>query len=234
LSDYLAHTKELQPEFTATVSFNSQKLGVFKFDKNSLFQPEREIIIKANQIHKGSNSLHISMSGKGRLYYNAEFVQYIKREGQPRTVTASGITINRTYQKLVPRWDERLGAMRLQPVESSSTDFASGDTVRVKLTVNSLRNYYYVLVEDFLPAGCEAFDRGRLDPWEWTDWWVDKDVRDDRVSFYVDKLPGGKSVLEYEFRASIPGTYRAMPPTVQAMYDPFVTAAGLEEIFRVR
>ncbi|MDO8683333.1 MAG: alpha-2-macroglobulin family protein, partial [Armatimonadota bacterium] len=79
LSDYLAHTKELQPEFTATMSFNGRKLGVFKFDKNSLFQPEREIIVKSNQIHKGSNFLHIVMNGRGRLYYNAEFVQYIGR-----------------------------------------------------------------------------------------------------------------------------------------------------------
>jgi hypothetical protein len=234
LSDYLKRSGELQPDFTATVSHNGRVIGLPRFDKSSLFQPEKEMVIRPGDVRTGANSIRLEKVGTGVLYYTIELVQYVEREELPTTVTGSGITVTREYRKLIPRWDERSRVTRIEPADYSTTDFRSGDSMQVRLTVNSPREYEHVIVEDYLPAGCEAFDRGRMEPWEWNYWWVDRDVRDERVTFYVETLPAGKSVLEYEFRAALPGSYHAMPPLVQAMYQPEITASGAEVRVRVR
>ena len=234
LSDYLTRTKEMQPNYTASVFHNGRKVASVHFDKSSIFQPEKEIVIHPTDVRSGRNNIKIGISGPGVLYYTVELTQYVYREDMARTITGSGITVSREYRKLVPRWDETLKSTRLQPAQSTTTCFQSGDVVQVRLIVNSPSKYDHILVEDYLPAGCEAFDRGRVEPWEWTYWWVDRDVRDERVSFYVETLPAGKRTLEYEFRAAVPGTYHAMPPLAQAMYQPEITASGPEDRVRVR
>jgi hypothetical protein len=234
LSGYLARTKELQPNFTAIISHNDARIAELHFDKSAVFQPEKEIVIHPEDIRKGANVIKLEAKGPGVLYYTLELSQFVTRKAAERTITGSGITVSREYRKLVSAWDERAKAYRLQPSRSTTTDFRSGDVIRVRLIVTSPREYRHVLVEDYLPAGCEGLDRGRVEQWEWEYWWVDRDVRDDRVSFYVDTLHGGKSVLEYEMRAGVPGTYTAMPPSVQAMYQPAVNASGLEEKVGIR
>ena len=69
---------------------------------------------------------------------------------------------------------------------------------------------------------------------EWDYWYVDKDVRDERVSFYIDTLPKGKKTLEYEIRPSVSGTYRTLPTVVQGMYDPSICVFGSEDTVEVR
>ena len=234
LSEYLPHTGELQPNFTATVTQNGRVLANLRFDKSSVFSPEKDIVIRSKEVKGGSNSLGIRLAGSGRLYYTVELAQYVRRRADVRTVNESGITITREYHKLVPKWHGTKSGSRLEPSDARSTDFQVGDTVRVKLIVRSPRQYQRLLIEDYLPAGCEAFDRGRMERWEWNYWWVERDVRDERVSFYVDTLRNGESVLEYEFRASTPGAYRAMPPLVQAMYNPSIGASGVTDVVRVR
>ncbi|MDO8587235.1 MAG: alpha-2-macroglobulin family protein [Armatimonadota bacterium] len=257
LSDYLSRSKELQPNFVATISHNNRFSGEFRFDRRSLFQPEEELVIHPissetppsptktvpgvktiprihDELRPGYHYFRINLRGRGALYYTIETTQYVRRPEKRKVAGGSGITVTREYRKLVSRWDESYRRNRLQPADSPSADLRSGDTYRVRLVIRSPRQYYHLLVEDYLPAGCEAFDRGRVDPWEWSYWWVDQDVRDERVSFYLETLPRGKSLLEYEFRAGIPGRYNALPALVEAMYDPSITAIGKEDEVRVR
>ncbi|MEW6448876.1 MAG: MG2 domain-containing protein [Bacillota bacterium] len=232
LSEYLALTRETNPDFTVTVSCNGEEIKTVRFDKDSLFAPEQEIRVDPGKVRTGENSVAFTVYGRGMLYYTVELKQFL--EDSPPGAPRSGITVKREYRKLISRRDDKTGTISLQPAKFAATGFKNGDVVRVRLTVNSPRAYRHLIVEDYLPAGCEAFDRGRMELWEWSYWWVDRDVRDDRVTFYIETLPKGESVLEYEMRAGVPGTYRARPPLVEAMYRPDVAAHGVEQKVSVR
>lgn len=233
-SQYLAISKETTPDYGFTMFDNGRKIAGGRMGKSDVFSPEREVVIRAKDVRAGANVIQIRKSGPGVLYYTIEGVQYVARNQNVRTINGSGVSVTREYHKFIPRWNDSLRYNVLQPSDWTAKSFASGDILQVRLTVNSPREYQHVLVEDYLPAGCEAFDRGRVEPWEWTYWWVDMDVRDERVSFYVDTLPVGKHVLQYQTRAWRPGSYHALGSLVQAMYEPTVKATGVEDLFEVR
>ena len=226
LSDYLAYTKELQPDFTVDLWHNGLKVKTLRFDKESVFLPEQEVVIRPGKVSSKENFFQIKMHGEGVLYYTLRLTQYVDGGELAQDSGRSGITVVREYRKLVLRRLEKSGLSRLEPARTTATTFKKGDVVRVKLIINSPREYRHLLVEDYLPAGGEAFDRGRMEPWEWNYWWVDRDVRDERVTFYVEKLPRGKSMIEYEIRAGIPGVYHTIAPLVESMYQPEIRAGG--------
>lgn len=232
---YLKHSNELNPNFTVQIMHNGRSIGKLKFDKSSLFVPEREIVIHSKDIKSGANNINLVMNGQGTLYYTMQLTQYVNLSDKAKSAAGSGLSITREYRKLVSRWDSSAGTNLLQPSRYTLTDFKTGDIIRVRLVVRnkSKRTYQRLLVEDYLPAGCEASDQGRLETWEWTYWYSDRDIRDDRVSFYVDSLPKGKSVLEYEMRASVPGTYCALPPLVESMYQPALSASGVKATVKI-
>ena len=231
MAEFLKHSKELSPNYTAEVRINGRRVAGLTFTRESIFEPDREISVSPLDVRKGRNEIEIRKLGPGNLYYTAALVQWAAKEHIPATVTGAGVTITRTYHKMPSRSDEtgRLSALG-RPVASAS----SGDVIYVRLTINATKPLQHLLVEDFIPAGCEIADRGHVDYWEWDYWYVGRDVRDERISIYVDRLKPGRYVAEYEMRASIPGSYRAMPAQVFGMYDPQVRATTAESEFEIR
>ena len=47
-----------------------------------------------------------------------------------------------------------------------------------------------------------------------------REMRDDRVSFFVRRLPRGRHSVSYRVRAEIPGQFSALPTQGYAMYAP--------------
>jgi len=73
-----------------------------------------------------------------------------------------------------------------------------------------------------------------VDYWEWDYWYVGRDIRDEKISYYLDELDPGKQVIEYRMRAGFAGTYHAMPAQVFGMYEPQIRAATAETEFEIR
>jgi uncharacterized protein YfaS (alpha-2-macroglobulin family) len=46
------------------------------------------------------------------------------------------------------------------------------------------------------------------------------ELRDERVTLFVQQLARGKSSVSYRMRAEIPGRFSALPTVVSAMYAP--------------
>ena len=46
------------------------------------------------------------------------------------------------------------------------------------------------------------------------------EYRDDRVCFFVENLPQGRSITKYRLRAETPGKFAALPATIYGMYAP--------------
>ena len=63
--------------------------------------------------------------------------------------------------------------------------------------------------------------------------WDHKELRDDRVVAFSDRMRQGKHTLEYMARATIPGKFTAAPAHAEAMYEPEVMGRTAEASLQV-
>jgi len=226
MTEFLKSTKELSADYDVEVLMNGRLVGREHFDRASIFQPEVAIPIRG--LNKGRNGLEIRKVGTGNLYYSAKLNQTIAQKTIPATITGTGLTVTKHYYRLPSRNAE------FDQVGKPVSGCRFGDIIIGKIEVASDKPLSHVLVEDFIPAGCEIIDRGRVSPWEWYYWWVGQDVRDEKISFYIDELPAGTRVLKFQMRAGYRGTYHALSAQVFAMYQPTIRSSSGEMEFTVR
>ena len=139
---------------------------------------------------------------------------------------------------------------------------AAGDLVQVHLTLTLQEAAYYLLVEDFIPAGTEILDtslktsrqsgfeggefvEGEPEPAPLYDpqrpfsggwnWWLfnEADIFDDRITWAADYLPAGTYELAYTLVILQPGEYRVLPAHAWQFYFPEVQGLSVGEIFTI-
>lgn len=131
---------------------------------------------------------------------------------------------------------------------------AVGETVGVRLTIIAPHDLYYVVIEDPLPAGCEAVDttlettsllseepglfrESESDRWAsfywWWRWYSRSEMRDEKVVLFADYLPAGTYTYTYTFRATQVGTYHVIPTTANEFYFPEVFGRANGRLFTV-
>ena len=128
------------------------------------------------------------------------------------------------------------------------TGASVNDILVVRLTLIAPNDLHYLVVEDPLPAGCEAIDTSlkttrslveepRLEreraPWElawmWRRYWPSHtELRDEKVALFADVLPRGTYEYVYSVRCTTPGKFKVMPAMAYEMYsaDVFGRSAG--------
>lgn len=216
MSEFLDRTKELTPNYDAVVSVNGKQLRKVHFDKSSIFDPQLTITAPGRDLRKGRNELTIQKTGPGNLYFSTNLTQYVARNPIPPLI-GKGISIERSYYKPKPQYfSSPVRRLRGSAVNSCNV----GDIILVRLTITASQSVSHMMVEDFIPAGCEIVDRGNVFYSDWRNWWVGSDIRDDRIAFYVDSLSSGKRIIEYNMRAGFTGKYTALPAQFFSMYDP--------------
>ncbi|MDA0841007.1 MAG: hypothetical protein O2857_24825, partial [Planctomycetota bacterium] len=94
----------------------------------------------------------------------------------------------------------------------------SGDLIEVELEIESKNDYEYLMIEDLKAAGFEAVDL--RSGYVWNSLGAYRELRDERVTFFVRQLARGKHNLSYQLRAEIPGKFSALPAKISAMYAP--------------
>ncbi len=103
----------------------------------------------------------------------------------------------------------------------------SGDLIEVELVVNAKNDYEYLVFEDMKAAGFEPVDlRSGASYGDGLS--SNVELRDEKVAFFVDRLPQGRRVLRYRVRAQVPGRFHALPTNGYAMYAPEVRAISDE------
>ncbi len=165
-------------------------------------------------LRAGENQLRITQSGEGQLYYVLNRRAYLAQE---RIDAAGGIEVERRY----------LPGKTNRPLEA----IESGQLIRVELEVTMPEDGSYIIVEDALPGGLEALNerlnttshvaQAREEPFfYWQEYGYNhKEVRDDRVTFFITEMPAGTYTYTYYARATHAGTFVALPVEVSAMYD---------------
>lgn len=116
--------------------------------------------------------------------------------------------------------------------------FNAGDIVKVTLSVDLPQAGSFMLIEDAIPGGFEpinerlnssSFDSrlfkdcywyGDCSFYHWEEYgYNQKEIRADRVSFFVTTLRAGRTIFTYLARAVRTGRFTALPATASAMYD---------------
>ncbi len=235
---YMRATGELQGDFSYTVTLNGELLLESDFNADNIDESQRLTIAIAELLVEEGNRLFIErlpasgeQTGEGQLYYTAH-LRYFLPVDQVKALDR-GIVIARQYSPV-------------DDPEAYVNGAQVGDVIRVKLTVVAPTDLYYVVVEDPLPAGCEAVDATlnttsvvgerpgvrdltleeenawyRWYGWGW--WWFShSEIRDEKVALFATYLPRGTYEYSYIMRASVPGTYNVIPATASEMYFPEV------------
>ncbi len=240
---YMRATGELQGDFSYTVTLNGEVLLQGDYNAGNITESQKLTVAIAQLLVEEGNRLFIErlpasggQIGEGQLYYTAH-LRYFLPVDQVKALDR-GIVIARQYS----------------PVDNADADVGDayvngaqvGDVIRVKLTVVAPTDLYYVVVEDPLPAGCEAVDvtlnttsivgerpgvrnltAEEEDAWYrwygWGWWWFsNSEIRDEKVALFATYLPRGTYEYSYIMRASVPGTYNVIPATAYQMYFPEV------------
>jgi len=228
MSDYLKATGEGAKEMTVQVWLNGQRQKTVEITSEVLFSYDNRFVIEGADIAAGRHTVELRKEGEGRLYFNA----YLSVFSLEDDIKAAGLELKvaRKYFKLTPIQSTKevaggSGQVVSQKIEKyERTEIPnlgllnSGDLVEIELTIDSKNDYEYVLLEDLKAAGFEPVDvRSGYNGNELNAY---MELRDDRVSLFVQRLARGTHSVSYRMRAETPGKFSALPTTAYAMYAP--------------
>ncbi len=189
------------------------------------------------------NALKITRSdGEGRLYYHAAL--FADRSAESAPALNRGVDISRLYYDADCEKD-------CVPLEVAK--LTPGAKVKVQLTLNIPEDSYYLIVEDYIPAGTEILNQQlktaqlgeEADSVEIFDadnpyangwgWWLfsSPQIGDENISWTADYIPAGTYVLSYTLIPLQAGEYRVLPAHAWQSYFPEVQGTSAGEIFKI-
>jgi uncharacterized protein YfaS (alpha-2-macroglobulin family) len=236
--DYLKSSKELEPDYMVKIYVNNEMILEKQMTKEDVFKKDLKFVIDGSKLKTGQNDIRIDKSGAGKVYVSSD-LRYYTSEGliQPRE---NGFRVQKEYFKL-----EKYTSYNDDKIQYRKRYFdgrvKSGDEILVKVRVEAKdKDLQYFMLEDPIPSGCEVIkddwaytiedekDYGGSDYYWWRWWYADKDIRDNRVSFFATYLYGDVYEFTYILRAQIPGKYNVVPATGMLMYYPDVRGSSSE------
>jgi uncharacterized protein YfaS (alpha-2-macroglobulin family) len=228
MAEYLRHSGEDRPDMTVEVWLDGKKHKEVKIDPSNLFSFDNQFVLIGDAVDTGKHVVEIRRQGTGPVYWNAYLTNFTLED----FITRAGleVRVNRKVYKLT-RDDRKIkvegahGQAADQRVERyqrtelpNLATLKSGDLVEVELEIDSKNDYEYLVFEDMKAAGFEpllvqsGYTGDGLGAY--------MELRDEKVCFFVRRLPRGKHSVSYRLRAEIPGQFSALPTRAYAMYAP--------------
>ncbi|VAX35756.1 hypothetical protein MNBD_UNCLBAC01-213 [hydrothermal vent metagenome] len=241
LSEYLKTVNELNPNYDYEIYLNGQSIRKGHVDAANVFAFDRNILLPNEVLKDGENKVKVVFQGEGVLYLSG----YLKYFTLEEDITAAGneVFVERKYFKEARKETLLKGYVQEWTELKNGDQLTSGDRVKVEVILEAKNHYEYLVAEDYKPAGLEAvalksgttyaktLDENGQETGETV--WAYQEFRDQKVAFFITKLPQGKHKLTYELRAEVPGTFHAMPNQTHAMYVPEIRANSEEMRFEV-
>lgn len=215
LTKHLVHEENRSGATPYEVSVNGKSLafGTLEVGNTSV-----GIDIPLAELEEGINSLIVKTEGDNPIYFDLS----TKYDLLQNEVDAAGkIKVSRKY--FDPKTKEPLST------------FTAGQLVKVEVSVQMPDDAFFVAVEDYLPGGLEALNERlsaanqvSIDMWGYEDYrpyyWQDygynyKEIRGDRVVFFITSFEKGNRTFTYYARATTSGQFIALPAQAYAMYD---------------
>lgn len=238
IAQVMRGTGELSGDFEFSVSLNGRRLIAGRASPGEDMSPISTEVSLADLYQDDPNALVFERDrGNGRLYYRAHLL--VNRPVEQVSPLSSGLDLTRAYY---PAQADCPG--KACPSLRSAHQ---GELVTVRLTLTVPETAYYLMVEDYLPAGAEVLDASlktsqlgvvpQFDPrspldegWGW--WWFSTPrVYDDHIAWLAEQLPAGTYELTYQLVLLQPGEYQVLPARAWQAYFPEVQGNSAGEIF---
>jgi alpha-2-macroglobulin len=237
------------PHFEASVWLGTRQLLQAAFEGPDAHAVSQRFAMP--ELQRNAGLLRFDKQGQGTLFYQAR-LRYAPRS-LPEAALERGFSVNKGMRSV--RVEALAAALARVPEDMNpSPSLSAGDLVLIDLVVAAPGLRHFVVIEDPLPAGLEAVD-ARLattsaaldvDAAEagapgaeeapgsgFQSAWYRRELRDDRVSFFVDEMPAGLYHYRYLARATALGRFVVPPTRAEEMYQPEVfgrTAASSVEV----
>ncbi len=247
LSDYRRLQESGAAAFEARARLGGDEILLSKFGLGAL--REDKVVVSAEKLGARGPTLTFDVSGEGRAFYAAE-LRYATA-ALPTRARDEGLFVTKYVRGVAPNAvSAALGSIPKKTADAVT----AGELVVVDLLFESAEPRERVVLDDPLPAGLEALDydldttskasRDReskpMDPktaWLGTTFRTAtsrREVRDDRVVTYFDKLEPGMYRVRYLARATSVGAFVVPPTRIEAMYSPEVYGRTAASTLTVR
>lgn len=235
LTKWLEQSGDLKPDYSAVVFLNDRKVVEKTFSPSDALSAKPYTLELPDGSVAGENRIRVELNGKGRLTLAANWA-WRTLAVPPSVPENNGLSIRRDYYLL--KQERTGGRVTWTPVPLEGAA-RPGDLIGVRLTVNSASQREYLLVEDPIPSGTEIVLREDL--YEITrgrelsrGWWMRREERDDRVSFFPYYLPKGESAYGYLLKVTHAGRFTVPPARIEPMYEPGVVSATQQSLLEVQ
>ena len=242
LCDWMVMTGELEGAYDYGVSLDGAPLIEGTLTPESI-RTSIERTVPGDSLSSLSSLSLYRGEGPGRMYYTAHLNVHLPVEDVGRL--DRGLIVYRQYVPIDTPLDEFGEAVDSAPV---------GQSFEVRLTLIAPHDLYYVVLEDPIPAGCEAVDtslatsslldeapglyRESDSDWPWFSWWwwrwySRSELRDEKVVLFAETLPAGTYTYRYTLRATQQGEFRVLPASAYEFYFPEVFGRTDGDLFTV-
>lgn len=240
LARYYRQVEKTTPDHVARIWYGAGFMGQARFKGRQMKVVEQTIPLDALS-RFGDRKLLLAKQGAGKLYYRIG-LRYAPAD-LLLPAEEQGFSVSRVYEPI----RDAKGKLQEQTVKrraDGSWEIRAGSTVRARVVVVVPDRRYFVAISDPLPAGLEPINLGfstsarsrlsrRLDNRTYDSWsWYSllafdhRELRDDRVVLFADRLPAGVYEYTYLARATTYGSFVAAPTKAEEMYRPETFGRG--------
>lgn len=229
-AEFLKATGEDKPNMTVEVLVDGQLKKTVEITPENLFLIDNTLVMEKAEVSSGKHTVELKKKGTGPLYFNAYLENFTLED--PITKAGLEVKIERRYYLL--KRDENAtaqvaGGTRGQVVDQKVEKYIrtelkdlnavkSGDLIEIELVIESKNDYESILIEDMKAAGFEPVDLRSGYNGNALGAYVE--FRDERVSFFKQRLMRGTHSVAYRLRAEQPGVFSALPAKIWGMYAP--------------
>ncbi len=239
LTEVMKGTGELAGDFGFSADINGSQLAQGQAGGDTRLNAVTSSLPIEHLFAEHPNALTIQRdAGPGRLYYTAHL--NVLRPIEDVASLDAGISVERSYTLIDEDLDSDAGVDAIQTA-------SAGASLEVHLTLNLENEAYYLVVEDYIPAGAEIVDTSLKtsqqfseydlrDPFEdgWGWWYFNTpQIYDEHISWAVKYLPAGTYELTYTLVLNQPGQYRVIPARAWQFYFPEVQGNSAGLIFEI-
>ncbi len=216
LSEYARELPGTKAGVKASLTLNAKEL-----EKVNVASPHFVRRLSPVDLKVGKNVLSMLNLGEHVLHYQTDLSYYSQED--PLMPSSSGIKVSREYFRLKAK---RSGTEVEKSFEASELKdkIAKGETIGVRVTIESAEPLRYVVIEDPLPSGFEVVDGVSFD--KDARIYTEMETHDEMVAFFLTYMEAGKYIMNYGLRPEIPGFFYAMPTKGSEMYQPEVRGAS--------
>lgn len=235
LTEYLRVSRELAADYTFEVYLNGESIMRRRVTAAEAATGQPLVIERKGAVLAGGNQIRVVKRGSGTLFLAAALEYHTRSE----TIAARGdgnLALTREYLRLKVGEVDGRRQWRLEPL---TDEIRAGDLIVARLSLKGARASY-VMIEDPIPAGCEQvarvdgidLDRREEGPARWSDWYSQREFRDQRTVIFSDYFDGD-AVFQYAMRVLVPGEFRVAPARAELMYQPGIEANSASSRLRI-